>query len=250
MHNNRSHRMRPLVSVLTVLLLQSPLCFGDGVQPRLLEGARTDIPNDIPLPDLLARRWAEHDQVYVSKGPYPEPSRYVTSCVELDAAFANGEYAMDTASMGKETQRREDCQNIKRLLRATPASRSDIVWPFCLDRDAYLKLSETLDGLWGASGLESVVVTSCKPSDTAAIVKYRQLIEPANEWHEGLFSARVGLRYLVQGDFDGDGWLDVIAELTAGLEFPAGVWYQSGMSAVVKLSRVDGDLKVATFSDL
>jgi hypothetical protein len=246
---NRVEVARFMRLLLILCLLQSSVCFGESLLPQLLEGAHQDLPRDIPLPDLLARGWAETDHVYVKKGLEGQ-GRYVTSCVEMDIAFENDEFAMDSASMGREALQREYCQNIKRLMRATAASHSDIVFPFCLDRDLYLKLSEALEGLWGASGLESLDVTACKRSVTKAIVKYQGIIEPENEWHKGLSSGHIGIRYLVQGDFDGDGWLDVIAAVSAGPEFPAGVWYQSGMGAVVKISRVDGELKVARFNDL
>lgn len=238
--------MRKLLPFLMLFLLQSSVCSAESLLPQLLEGAWRELPKDVPLADLLTRPWADADRVYVGSAP----GRYVSSCVELDAAFENHEYAMDTASMGDESRQREYCQNIKRLMRATPASHSDIVFPFCLDRELYLKLSEVLDNPWGVSGLQSVEVKECERSRTRAVVKYDRVIEPANEWHDGLSAANMGISYLVQGDFDGDGWLDVIAAIGTAVEFPEGIWYQSGKSAVVKISRVDGVLKVATFSDL
>jgi len=219
--------------------------------PALLPGSSQFVTENTSLPDLLFEKWGRRDWVNVVK-KYQGATRYVTSCVELDAARQNGEYAPDTAGMGHEAERIEYCQNIRRLMLAKPALHNAFVFPLCLDMPLYLELGRALKSSWGSNGLIRIKQRFCGDTLSEAVVSYDRIIEPENELGGGLSDGFVQVRYLVQGDFDDDGWLDVIAQVAMHPDFRSGNWFdsESGVGGAVKISRVKGVLTVTIFEDL
>lgn len=216
--------------------------------PRLLKGSYRGLPNDGSLVELLSARWPDHEQ-YRAKNGSTGDEIVVASCMDLESASARQQFASDTAGIGRESFQQEYCKNIKRLIHAKAAIHTEIDFPLCLDKVLYIELSNTVSKMWKPATLQSVELVECTQSTSRAVLKFADNIEPANEWHAGLSTGRVSLRYLVQGDFDGDGFLDVVAAASTELVFPQRVWYQSGTSAVVKISRVRGILTVTNFDD-
>ncbi|WP_374439439.1 hypothetical protein [Pseudomonas panipatensis] len=243
--------MRTISLLLTALLLAGNAFSSELIFPSLLPGASGFDIKNTPLPVLLKKEWDHGDWVQVVKDSQ-DPIRYVKSCSELDEAHQNGEYSPSSAGMSVERQQMEYCQNIRRLILAKPARKSELPFPLCLDKALYLALIVTLKSPWGSDGLLRIKGKFCRTDSTEAIVSYDRIIEPENEIGGGQTDGVVNIRYLVQGDFDHDGWLDLITEVYMEPDFSKGNWFQSesGVSGVVKISRVKGKLTVTKFEDL
>lgn len=246
--------MRTNLLLLTAFLLAGSAYSSELIPPKLLPGAATFRFEKLPLPDLLKKEWGSQDWLGVVKGSdtKPKPIRYVKSCIDLKEAQLNDEYAPDSAGMGLEHERNEYCQNIRRLMLAKPARKNGLASPLCLDKSIYLALVGALKSPWGLEGLLRIEEKRCGVNESEAIVTYNRIIEPKNEMGGGQSAGVVNIRYLVQGDFDHDGWLDLIAEVYMEPDFSAGNWFrsESGVSGVVKISRVKGVLSITTFADL
>lgn len=229
-----------------MLLLSNDAFSAESYFPSLLPGAsQFDTENTSP-PDLLVNKWAQYEWVSVVK-EYRGSTRYVMSCVELDTAHQNGEYAPDTAGMGREQQQMEYCQNIRRLILAKPARHSAFVFPLCLEMPLYLKLGKALKSSLGADGLLRIEKQYCRNDSAQASVSYDRIIAPANELGDAVSDGVVYIRYLVQGDFDNDGWLDLIADVGISVDFNHG---ENAVHGVVKISLVKDVLTVTKFEDL
>jgi len=243
--------LRTIPLFLTALLLAGNAFSSELILPSLLPGTSEFDIKRTPLPELLEKKWEHREWVLVAK-ELQGASRYVKSCSELDEAHQNGEYAMDSAGMGSEHERMEYCQNIRRLIIAKPARKNELTFPLCLDKSLYLALGAALKSPWGPDGLLRIKNKHCRTDETEAIVSYDRIIEPENEIGGGQSDGVVKIRYLVRGDFDHDGWLDLIAEVYMEPDFSSGNWFRSvsGVDGVVKISRVKGVLTVTKFEDL
>lgn len=238
--------MRTALLLLITLILTGNAFSSELFLPSLLPGASQYHIKNTPLPALLEKEWDQYQWVNVVK-EWQGATRYVKSCVELDKAHQDGEYAPDSAGMGREQQQMEYCQNIRRLILAKPAQHNEFVFPLCLEKPLHLELVKALKSPWGSEGLLLTKELHCSNRWAEASVSYDRVIEPASELGGDLSSGSVHITYLVQGDFDNDGWLDLIAAARMGADWNR---TQSAVHGVVKISRVRGVLTVTKFEDL
>lgn len=246
--------------IFAYLVLAGISCAASGAEYpfRFLLGNSYKPDPRLSAEDAWKARWKKYDYVFIF---HNDGTRIdVNSCEELEKSFKNNEHPYDTAGMGAEKTARAICTNVSWLRSVPSAKNSSITLPLCINKSLYMKIAGAINlsankgQLWGTAGLETVETTKCDLSGSSAVVKYNRVIDEGYEGSDPESAARSGeinIELLAQGDFDGDGWLDIVAFVSTHPIFGEGNGYRSDnmYHTLMKISAVNGVLSVSPFHD-